>query len=263
VTVEPAHAQRLSVAVHTFVTSDEAHRPAAEKDLRRVAGWALGDHAARLTLPTPATVKSTRKARSFRDTCTRHRLLSDLQAEIFTYVSRGLQRPRSGQAGERVAAEIVLGLADRRDALAYLRHLAERTHRRVDRVRGGRAAGGDRWWAEMPDDQLWAQLQAFADPDTWKGASPPAQRCYLWMRSRAREVLGVSLDAALGGHDAAEVVVEDGVFGPDASVFTARAELTMWEQVAGDDYLVGVRPLDAEQRRAIDDRIAFLGDLIG
>lgn len=253
----PATHRRVSAAAIAYLTSNQAHRHTTGRDLLRVLSWSIGDHARHVTAGTPATSRPDIKGTKLRHCGTRDPLLSDAQVALFVTVSRGLMRARGHQiadSGERLAAQIVLRLCTDHDALAYVRGVDARTHR-------GPLTASASAVSALPDVELLKELRSFTDPTTWRGGDDEARLIWVWLTTRAREIMGTSLDDRVTGQEGQVLETVEGVsiFGePDDGA--AHGELTVWKGVAAGRYRLGHHEFTTEERDLIDARIRQLTD---
>jgi hypothetical protein len=188
---------------------------------------------------------------------TGERLLTDVQVEILVYLSRGVMRARGhrlGEGGEPLAAQIVLRRSASLDAVGYLRGVAASTRR------GPMAAAASSFDA-LDDAQLLAQLQSFTDLATWRDGDKAAQLTWVWLSTRASEILAASLDEASDDpdrSDTAPAAARD--FFGDVDEAADGGELDLWLRVAADGYRLGQRRFTAAERAKIDARIRQLRD---
>ena len=255
----PATHRRVSSAVLAYLTSSQDHRHTTGRDLLRVLSWSIGDHARQVTAGTPATSRPDIKGTKLRHRGTRNPLLSDAQVALFVTVSRGLMRARGHQitdSGERLAAQIILRLCSDHDALAYVRGVDERTHRGPLTVASSAVSA-------LSDGHLLEELRAFTDPTMWRDGDDEARLIWVWLSTRAREIMGTSLDDRPVGQEGQVVEPVEGVsiFGdPDDDAAANHGELAVLEGVVAGGYRLGRQKFTPKERGLIDARIRQLHD---
>lgn len=255
----PATHGRVSKAALAYLTSGPAHRHTTGRDLLRVLSWSIGDHARHVTAGTPATSRPDIKGTKLRYRGTREPLLSDAQVALLVTLSRGLMRARGHQiadSGERLAAQIILRLCTDHDALAYVRGVDARTHR-------GPLTMSASAVSTLPDAQLLDELRAFTDPKTWQDGDDDARLIWVWLATRAREIMGTSLDDRALGQEGQVLEPVEGVsiFGEPADTASAdHDELAVWKGVIAGGYRLGRRAFTPQERDLIDARIRQLHD---
>ena len=251
--------RRVSQAALAYLGSDAAHRHTTGQDLLRVLSWAIGDHARTLTAGTPATSRPDRRGAQLLHRLTGNRLLTDVQVEILVYLSRGVMRARGHhlcESGEPLAAQIVLRRSTAHDAVAYLRGVAASARR-------GPVAAGVSTFDALDDAQLLTALQSFTDIATWRDGDRAAQLTWVWLSTRASEILGASLAEAGDDpdHPNRQLITTQDFFGHADDALTLRSdELELWERIAEDGYRLGRRQFTTTERAKIAARIQQLRD---